>query len=119
MKAEAKPLAVHFGGNVRVYRRRAGISQEELGFRSSLHRTEIGLLERGAREPRLSTIIKLADALSVPPHELLAGIRWERRGTSPGEIKLQGQRGGDRVASPLGVPPNGTTPRYGSGLRNG
>ena len=52
------------------------ISQEELGFRCDLHRTEISLLERGGREPRLGTIVKLASALEVTPEELCAGIRW-------------------------------------------
>ncbi len=66
----------HFGENLRRARRRAGISQEELGMRSSLHRTEIGLLERGARVPRIDTLIKVASALSIPPGELLEGIDW-------------------------------------------
>lgn len=66
----------HFGENLRRARGRAGISQEELGLRSSLHRTEIGLLERGERVPRIDTLIKVASALSIPPGELLVGIDW-------------------------------------------
>jgi len=66
----------HFGENLRRARRRAGISQEELGMRSSLHRTEIGLLERGERVPRIDTLIKVAAALTIPPGDLLAGIDW-------------------------------------------
>ena len=65
-----------FGDNLRRARRRVGISQEELGMRSSLHRTEIGLLERGARVPRIDTLIKVASALQIPPGELLVGIDW-------------------------------------------
>lgn len=68
--------AVGFGENLRRCRKRAGVSQEELGWRSSLHRTEVGLLERGVRTPRIDTLIKLATALEVPPGELLAGIDW-------------------------------------------
>ena len=68
--------ALAFGENVRRCRKRAGVSQEELGWRSSLHRTEVGLLERGARTPRIDTLIKLATALEVEPGELLAGIDW-------------------------------------------
>jgi transcriptional regulator with XRE-family HTH domain len=52
------------------------MSQEELGLRSSLHRTEIGLLERGARVPRIDTLVKIACALAVHPVELLEGIEW-------------------------------------------
>jgi transcriptional regulator with XRE-family HTH domain len=69
-------VAHRFGENLRRVRRRAGISQEELGMRSSLHRTEIGLLERGARVPRIDTLIKIASALAIPPGELLEGIDW-------------------------------------------
>lgn len=77
MAATRSPLAVHFGQKLRVCRASVGISQEELGFRASLHRTEIGLLERGLREPRLDTIAKLAGALEVTLAELLKGIDWK------------------------------------------
>lgn len=70
-----------FSANLRACRKRAGLSQEALGFRASLHRTEIGLLERGARVPRIDTLIKLASALNIPPDDLMAGIEWV-----PGEI---------------------------------
>jgi len=65
-----------FAINLRKARQKAKIAQEELGFRCDLHRTEISLLERGGREPRLGTIIKLADALGVTPEELCNGVRW-------------------------------------------
>jgi transcriptional regulator with XRE-family HTH domain len=65
-----------FAVNLRKARQKREISQEELGFRCELHRTEISLLERGGREPRLGTIIKLASALDVTPEELCDGIRW-------------------------------------------
>jgi transcriptional regulator with XRE-family HTH domain len=65
-----------FAVNLRKARQKEEISQEELGFRCQLHRTEISLLERGGREPRLGTIVKLAGALNVTPDELCAGMRW-------------------------------------------
>lgn len=68
------PMAVRFGENLRTCRNKAGISQETLGFRTSLHRTEISLLERGGREPLLGTIIKLASALSIPISKLVGDI---------------------------------------------
>jgi len=70
-----------FGANLVAARKRAGLSQEALGFRASLHRTEVGLLERGATVPRIDTLIKLASALNLPPGDLLEGIGWE-----PGEV---------------------------------
>lgn len=65
-----------FAINLRKARKKSEISQEELGFRCDLHRTEISLLERGGREPRLGTIVKLSSALKVTPEELCNGISW-------------------------------------------
>jgi len=69
-------IAVRFGKNLVRARKRAGLSQEEVGFRASLHRTEIGMLERGSRLPRVDTLIKLAAAVEVRPEELLDGLDW-------------------------------------------
>ncbi len=69
-------VAARFGQNLNRCRRSASLSQEELGQRSSLHRTAIGLLERGAHVPRIDTLIKLAGALAIPPSELIEGIEW-------------------------------------------
>jgi transcriptional regulator with XRE-family HTH domain len=78
-------VAEGFGQNLRRVRRREGFSQEQLGRRASLHRTEIGLLEGGGRACRIDTLIRLAGALEARPEELLEGIVWipgpETRGT--------------------------------------
>lgn len=78
-------VAEGFGENLRRVRRREGLSQEQLGRRASLHRTEIGLLERGGRACRIDTLIRVAGALEVQPEELLPGIAWipapDTRGT--------------------------------------
>lgn len=76
-------VAAQFGKNLTLLRRRADLSQEELSFRASLHRTEIGLLERGVRTPRIDTLAKLAGALGVAPADLLAGIEWQ-----PGDMRV-------------------------------
>jgi transcriptional regulator with XRE-family HTH domain len=78
-------VARQFGENLRRERKRADLSQEEVGFRASLHRTEVGLLERGARVPRIDTLIKLAFVLGVRIDcALLEGISWE-----PGDRKTR------------------------------
>jgi transcriptional regulator with XRE-family HTH domain len=70
-------VARRFGVNLAAARKRSGLSQEELGFRAELHRTQIGVLERGARLPRVDTLLKLAAALDVPiACPLLEGIGW-------------------------------------------
>ena len=75
-------VAERFAENVLIHRKRAGLSQEQLGFAASLHRTEIGHIERGIRTVRIDTLIKLAGALSVPPGDLLKGMAWTP-GTKP------------------------------------
>ena len=70
-------VAKQFAENLGRLRKRADISQEELGFRCSLNRTEIGLLEKGSRVPRIDTLIKLASGLGVRIDcALLDGIEW-------------------------------------------
>jgi transcriptional regulator with XRE-family HTH domain len=69
-------LREQFAANLRQARGRAGISQEALAAKCELHRTEISLLERCKRSPRLETIVILARGLGLSsPGELLAGIR--------------------------------------------
>jgi transcriptional regulator with XRE-family HTH domain len=83
---EGVDIAGCFGENMMIFRRRAGISQEELGFLSALHRTEIGQLERGIRIPRIDTLIKLAGALQLPPGDLLKGMAWKPGGPPRGRF---------------------------------
>lgn len=59
-------LLKQFGATLRRLRTMADISQEELGNRCGLHRTEISLLERGLRGPRMCTLLLLATELEVP-----------------------------------------------------
>lgn len=64
-----------FAENLRNQRERLGLSQEELADICDLHRTEISLLERCKRSPRLETIVVLARALGLASvGELLEGI---------------------------------------------
>jgi transcriptional regulator with XRE-family HTH domain len=59
-----------FGQRVRDLRAREGLSQDGLAHTSGIHLTSIGRIERGGREPRLTTILKLAEGLGVKPGEL-------------------------------------------------
>lgn len=69
-------LKRRFGEQLRRLRQEAGLSQEELGLRASLHRNVVGELERGSRMPYLDTILKLAAGLSIPPSGLIEGMVW-------------------------------------------
>ncbi|HET7443812.1 MAG TPA: helix-turn-helix transcriptional regulator [Solirubrobacterales bacterium] len=75
-----------FGENLIRLRHAAGLSQEQLGFAAELHRTEIGMLERGVRMARIDTLAKLAGALDTTPNDLMAGIAWTPGGFSRGHF---------------------------------
>jgi transcriptional regulator with XRE-family HTH domain len=65
-----------FAQNLRTHREKSGLSQEALAEACNLHRTEISLLERCKRSPRLETLVILARGLELSsPAELLEGIR--------------------------------------------
>jgi transcriptional regulator with XRE-family HTH domain len=72
-------LKARLGENVRLLRARAHISQEELGFRADIHRTQITLIESGTRTPRIGTALKLAAGLEVELAVLLDGISYRPR----------------------------------------
>lgn len=59
-----------FANRLRELRRKAGLSQEELGFRAGLHRTYIGSIERAEQNVSLDNIHKIAKAFKVPIYEL-------------------------------------------------
>jgi transcriptional regulator with XRE-family HTH domain len=81
-------VAARFGENLAHCRERAGLSQEELGTRASIHRTAIGELERGKRKPRIDTLVKLAGALSISPSDLLEGIEWNPGSNTLGDFSI-------------------------------
>lgn len=94
MAQEHNPeLARIFGENVVQARLQADLSQEQLGFAAGLHRTEIGMLERGVRIARIDTVIKLAGALSIAPGDLLKGMAWTPGGPRTGVFRFRSDPG--------------------------
>jgi transcriptional regulator with XRE-family HTH domain len=89
-KRQSEEIARRFGQNLRRARKRAAMSQEELAVGASLHRTEIGLIERGHRVARIDTLIKIASSLGVSPLELLEGINWTAGGPNRGRFSVSG-----------------------------
>jgi transcriptional regulator with XRE-family HTH domain len=88
-------VATRFAENLTRCRKRAGMSQEELGIGASLHRTEISQLERGLRVARIDTLVKLAGTLSISPCDLLEGIQWSPGSTTSGEFEVAAPSGPD------------------------
>jgi transcriptional regulator with XRE-family HTH domain len=61
-----------FGEVIREAREGIAVSQETLADLAGLHRTYISLLERGLRNPSLTVITKLAEALDTSPSVLMS-----------------------------------------------
>jgi transcriptional regulator with XRE-family HTH domain len=66
-----------FAENAVELRRRAGLSQADAGLRAGLHRTELSMLERRLRMPRLDTLLRIAGGIEAEPWELLEGLAWD------------------------------------------
>lgn len=81
---EVLNLKQRFADNLILLRGRVDLSQEQAAERAGLHKTELSLLERGLRLPRLDTLIKLSGAIEVESCELLAGMSW-RLGSNAGQ----------------------------------
>lgn len=86
-------VAARFGDNLIRQRKLADLSQDELSFRASVHRTEISQLERGLRIPRIDTVIKLAASLEVEVQELLVGINWTQGNVHFGSFVSPAEKG--------------------------
>jgi transcriptional regulator with XRE-family HTH domain len=72
-------LPQKLGENVRDARKQRGWTQEELSGRTKLAVVQISRIERGKREIRLGTLIRLLDGLEVAPDALLDGLYKRRR----------------------------------------
>ena len=59
------------GVAVREQRRNLGLSQESLAELAGVHRTYIGMIERGEKNITLSNLVKMANALGLSPSDLL------------------------------------------------
>lgn len=70
MKSDRKIL-IKFGEKVKEFRKKNGLSQEDLAHKAGFHRTYIGMIERAERNITLANIEKLANALEVKITELL------------------------------------------------
>ncbi len=79
-KTELAELLKGVAANVRRLRegkesdKFTGYSQEDLAKDADLHRTEISKIECGTTEPRLTTLLVLADALGVTLNDLVTGL---------------------------------------------
>jgi transcriptional regulator with XRE-family HTH domain len=69
-----------FGERLKELRGELDLSQDDVAREADIHPTAIGRLERGSREPRLTTILRVARGLGVNPSELLDDLESPRSG---------------------------------------
>lgn len=71
-----------FGSHIRALRQSQNLSQEELAEKANMHRTYIGMIERGERNPALLNLIRLAQALDVSLPDLVNFLYEENHESS-------------------------------------
>lgn len=64
-----------FGDNLRKARKQRGWTQEDLADASDLASVQVSRIERGVREIRLTTLVRLTEALKVTADDLLRGVK--------------------------------------------
>ena len=64
-------IAERVGWNLRIARRRAGLTQDELAERMGNDQSGISAWESGRYLPRVESIVRLAEVLEIDPGELL------------------------------------------------
>lgn len=71
LKPTECPLVSVFAANVRRIRLERSLSQETLAEAAGVHRTYVGMLERGEKNVTIYNIERIAIALGVEPYTLL------------------------------------------------
>ena len=74
--SEPDPVLVAFGARVRAARQSKGLSLEDMQS-AGIHRSYVGQMEQGLRNPGLRNIVRLAKVLDVDPGELVVGLTNE------------------------------------------
>jgi transcriptional regulator with XRE-family HTH domain len=67
---DATMVRKHLGNRVRTLREKRGWSQEELAHQSGLARSFTGAIERGEKDLRLTTVVKLANTFRISISQL-------------------------------------------------
>ncbi|MFD3707634.1 helix-turn-helix domain-containing protein [Nocardia sp. NPDC058658] len=72
---EDPDLLRQLGDCLRRLREQSGKSQDTLANDSGLHRTYVGAVERGERNPTYLTLVKYARGLGITVTDLVAGLQ--------------------------------------------
>ena len=68
------PVLVEIGSRLQKLRRQKGISQEALANLAGLHRTYLGMVERGERNVTVVNLLRITTAIDVSPGAVLEGL---------------------------------------------
>ncbi len=71
MKDTNRQFLIFFGKKVRAERMKQAISQEKLGELAGVHRTYVGMIERGEKNITLTNMKRIANALGLQVRDLL------------------------------------------------
>lgn len=72
MKSKGKSSAlISLGQRIKLLRQARSISQEDLADAAGVHRTYIGMIERGEKNTTILTMLKLAEALNTTLYDLV------------------------------------------------
>jgi transcriptional regulator with XRE-family HTH domain len=71
MQNSNKQFLIFLGKKIRALREKTGLSQEDFGKKAKMHRTYVGMIERGEKNITISNLNKIASALHVRTKDLL------------------------------------------------
>jgi transcriptional regulator with XRE-family HTH domain len=77
---QERELAKAFGQVLRAAREKRGISQEQLALDCGIDRTYVSLLERGLRQPTITVLFRLSNALELRPSAVVAQVERAQAG---------------------------------------
>lgn len=94
------------GARIAALRRKAGMSQAQLGEALQVSPSTVGMYEQGRREPAAQTLVKLAEIFQVSTDFLLTGkARVETEQGAVRELLLQSLEGAQQQLKNRGKPP--------------
>ena len=77
MRKASKEIRDILSNNIKNFRKKLNLSQEEFAYKCDLHRTYIGAVERGERNVTLSSLERIATALNIDVPSLLSAQKEE------------------------------------------
>jgi transcriptional regulator with XRE-family HTH domain len=75
------------GNNIRIFRQKSGLSQEQLALQSGMNTSYIGQIERGEKNPTIRTLEKIATTLGISFIDLISSTDLQK-----GVIRNQDQQ---------------------------